>query len=94
MLDLNLPVQFISWTKVFVHAGENLEAGTARPVVNLPDVTTNTRASNPGSFLDIDLFPIPDIDLDDDFLREFATPDALMDASWPLEQQTSSFQNM
>lgn len=79
---------------MFVLSGENLEAGTARPVVTLPDVTMNTRPSNPGSFLDIDLFPIPDIDLDDDFLHEFATADALVDASWPLDQQTSSFQNM
>ena len=79
---------------VFAQAGENLEAtGTAGPVVTLPDITMTSRASNPGTLLDIDLFHIPDIDLDDDFLHEFATPDALVDASWPLEQQPSSVQN-
>lgn len=75
-------------------AGDTVEAvGTAGPVVTLQDGAMGFQTSIPRSFLDADLFDIPDIDLDPDFLTELATPDALVDASWPHEPQVSSIQD-
>lgn len=75
------------------NAGGSLEAtGAADPVVTLPDVGMNVGSSNSASLLDIDLDQFPDFDLDQDFLREFATPDAVLDASWPSQAKASSFQ--
>lgn len=87
-------VMHMSAFKRCCFAGDTVEAvGTAGPVVTLQDGATGFQTSIPRSFLDSDLFDIPDIDLDPDFLTELATPDALVDASWPHEPQVSSIQD-